>query len=75
MLQIFKAKCIVNFRKYRSIKKFRFGGVKIAKSNKIEKTEELIAGYQEAVVLRQTLQQMVLANLSKKSDMSGKLFW
>ena len=36
------------FRKYRNRKKFRFGGVKMAKSNKIGKTEELIAGYKEA---------------------------
>ena len=32
-------------------KEFRFGGVKMAKSNKIEKTEELIAEYQEAECL------------------------
>ena len=43
MPQIFKTKCILNFRKYRSRKKFRFGGVKIDKINKIVKTEELIA--------------------------------
>ena len=43
MPQIFKIKCILNFRKYRSRKKFRFGGVKLDKINKIEKTEELIA--------------------------------
>ena len=29
--QKFKAKCILNFRKYRSTKKFRFSGVKIGK--------------------------------------------
>ena len=29
-------------------KKFRFGKIKRAKSNKIGKPEELIAGYQEA---------------------------
>ena len=29
--QIFKTKCMLNFRKYRSRKKFRFGGVKIGK--------------------------------------------
>ena len=51
MLQIFKTKCIANFRKCRSRKKSRFGGVKMAKSNKIEKTEELIAEYQEAECL------------------------
>ena len=51
MPQNFKTKCIVNFRKYRSRKKKRFGGVKLRKSNKIEKTEELIAGYQEAECL------------------------
>ena len=32
-------------------KKFRFGRVKIAKSNKIRKTEGLIAEYQEAECL------------------------
>ena len=51
MPQMFKAKYIVNFRKYRSRKKVRFGGVKMAKSNKIEKTEELVAGYQEVECL------------------------
>ena len=48
MPQIFKIKCIANFGKYRNRKKSRSGGVKMAKSNKIGKTEELIAGYQEA---------------------------
>ena len=48
MSQTFKTKCIVNFRKHRSKKKFRFGGLKTTKSNKIEKNEELIAEYQEA---------------------------
>ena len=43
MPHIFKTICILNFRKYRSRKKFRFGGVKIDKINKIEKTEKLIA--------------------------------
>ena len=47
MPQMFKTKCIVNFPKYRSRKKVRFGGVKIAKSIKIEENEELIAGHQE----------------------------
>ena len=42
--QISKTKYIVNFRKYRKEKKFRFCGVKMTKSNKIEKTEELIGG-------------------------------
>ena len=32
MQQIFKTKCIAKFRKYRSRKKFRFGGVKMAKN-------------------------------------------
>ena len=31
MPQIFKTKCMLNFRKYRSRKKFRFGGVKNGK--------------------------------------------
>ena len=30
-VQMFKTKCILNFRKYRSGKKDRFGGVKIGK--------------------------------------------
>ena len=51
MPQIFKTECIVNFRKYRSRKKFRFGEVKSAKSNKILKTEKLVAEYQEAECL------------------------
>ena len=42
---------MVNFRKYKSKKKFRFRGLKMAKSNKIEKTEQLITGYQEAECL------------------------
>ena len=75
---------MVSFRKYKSIKKFRFGEVKMEKSNKTEKTEELIEGYQEAECLwnvlspsykDRNLQQMALINLSKKFDMSGKLFW
>ena len=45
MPQILKTKCIVNFRKHRSGKKFRFGGVKMGKSNEIE---ELVVGHQEA---------------------------
>ena len=51
MPQIFKTECIVNFRKYSSRKKFRFGEVKLAKSNKILKTEKLVAEYQEAECL------------------------
>ena len=47
MPQIFKTKFTVNLTKYRSRKKFRFGGIKMAKPNKIEKNEELVAGYQE----------------------------
>ena len=56
----------------------------MAKSNKIEKTEELIAGYQEAKCLwnvlppshkDRNLQQMALTNLSKMFDISGKIFW
>ena len=31
MSQIFKTKYILNFRKYRSKKKFRFSGVKVGK--------------------------------------------
>ena len=56
----------------------------MVKSNKIEKTEELIAKYQEAECLWNVLppsykdinlRQMALTNLSKKVDMSGKLYW
>ena len=56
----------------------------MAKTNKIQKTEELLAGYQEVECHRnvlfpsykdRNLQQMALTNLSKKFDMSGKLFW
>ena len=84
MVQIFKTKCIVNFRKYKDRKNVQIRWSKIAKTNKIQKTEELIAGYQEAEclwnVLSQSykdrnLRQMTLTNLSKKFDMSGKLFW
>ena len=51
MLQIFKIKYIVNFRKKEVEKKIRFSRVKIVKSNKTEKAEQLIAGYQEAKCL------------------------
>ena len=56
----------------------------MAKTNKIQKTEELIAGYQEAECLwnvlppsnkDRNLRQIALTNLSKTFDMSGKLFW
>ena len=47
MPQLFKRECVVNFRKYRHKKFFWLGGVKMAKSNKNEKTEELVAVYQE----------------------------
>ena len=55
----------------------------MAKSNKVVKTEELITGYQETECLwsvlsppykARKLRQMALTNLSKKFDMSGKLF-
>ena len=82
MLQIFKTKYISNFRKHRSRKKFRFAGLKMEKSNIIEKTEELMTGYKETKCLwnvlspsykDKKLRQMALTNLSKKFDMSGKL--
>ena len=82
MPQIFKTKYISNFRKNRSRKKFRFAGVKMKKSNIIEKTEELMTGYKETNCLwnvlslsykDKKLRQMALTNLSKKFDMSGKL--
>ena len=56
----------------------------MAKSNKIGKNEELIAGYQEAECLwnvlspshqDRKLRQMALTNVSKTFDMSDKLFW
>ena len=59
-------------------------GAKMAKTNKIGKTEELIAGYQEAKCLwnvlspsykDRNLRQMALTNLSEKFGTSGKLFW
>ena len=46
MPQIFKTKCMLNFRKYRSRKKVKiWWSKKLVKLNKIEKTEELIAQY------------------------------
>ena len=84
MPQIFKTKCIGNFRNTEVEKKFRFGAVKMAKSIKIEKPEELVAGYQEAECLwnvlppsykDRNLRQMALTNLSKMFDISGKIFW
>ena len=80
MPQILKTRCIVNFRE----KKFRLGEVKKAKSNKIEKNEELITGYQKAECIWNVLppshkdinlRQVALTNLSRKFDMSLKLFW
>ena len=56
----------------------------MAKSNKIEKTEELIAEYQEIECLwnvlslsykDRRLRQIALKNLSKKFDMSSKLYF
>ena len=65
MPQMFKAKYIVNFRKYRSRKKVRFDGVKMAKSNKIEKTEELVAGYQEVECLSSSYKDRNLRQIVK----------
>ena len=57
---------------------------KLVKLNKTEKTEELIAEYQEVESLwnvlspsckDRNLRQIVLTSLSKKFDISGKLFW
>ena len=57
---------------------------KLRKLNKIEKTEEMIAQYQEVECLwnlwpplnkDRNLRQMTLTNRSKKFDMSGKLIW
>ena len=56
----------------------------MAKSNKIETTEELVTGCQEVECLRNVfspsykdkkLRQVTLANLRKKVDLSGQLFW
>ena len=48
MLQIFNIKCILNLRIYiETGKKFRFGGVKMVKSNKVDKTEYPIGEYHE----------------------------
>ena len=84
MPQIFKTKCILNFRKYRSRKKVQiWWSKKLVTSNKIEKTEELIVKYWEVECLWNVLSpsykdrnlwQMVLRNLSKRFDLSGKLF-
>ena len=84
MQQIFKTKYIVNFRKYRSRKKGKIWLIKNGKIKKIEKTKELVAGSQEVECLWNMLspsykerkkQHMALINLSKKFDMSGKIFW
>ena len=74
MPQISKTKCIVNFRNikkqieiYRRRKKFWFGGIKMAKSNKIEKTEELILGYQEAECVVFVAQRQKLTAKTKEN--------
>ena len=49
MPQIFKTKCLANFRKYRSKKKvFIWWSKKRQNQIRLKKPEELIAGYQEA---------------------------
>ena len=74
---------MVNFRKYRSRKKVYIQWSKIAKSNIIEKTKELIAEYQDVECLwnvlspsyqEKKLRQVTSTNLNKKFDMLGKLF-
>ena len=80
MPQIFKTKYMVNSENIEAEKKFRFGGEKMAKSNKIEKTEELIARHQEAecvlsVVQRQKLTANGLNNLRKQFDMLARRFY
>ena len=70
MPQVFKTKCILNFRKYRSgKKKFRFGWVKIGKikSNKIEKTEELIAQYSIKVYESQYIAYLVTSGSKRET--------
>ena len=50
----------------------------MAKSNKIQKPEELSACLWNALSLSykdRNLRQMALTNLSKRFDMSGELFW
>ena len=66
MPQIFKTKYVVNFRKYRCRKKFRFGLVKMAKSNKIGETVELIAGYQEGECLWNVLSPLVVSFVKRQ---------
>ena len=75
MPQMFKTKCIVNFPKYRSRKKVRFGGVKIAKSIKIEENEELIAGHQEIECLWNVLSLPHNNRSLRKISRTPKLFW
>ena len=77
MPQIFETKCIVNFRNIEVEKRYWFGVVKIAKSNKIEKTEKMIAGYQEAecvvsIVQRQKLKANCLNKPKKKVSYVSK---
>ena len=71
----------MNFRKHRSRKKIRFSEVKMAKPIKTEKTEELIAGYQEVESLWNVLslsckdknvKQMALKNLTKMAFLKSK---
>ena len=52
MPQNFKTKCTVNFRKYKSRKKVQIFGVKMAKSNKIEKMKGLIKDIKKQNVSR-----------------------
>ena len=70
MPEVFKTKYILNFRKYRKVeKKFRFGWVKIGKikSNKIEKTEELIAQYSIKVYESQYIAYIVTSGSKRET--------
>ena len=70
MPEVFKTKYILNFRKCRKVeKKFRFGWVKIGKikSNKIEKTEELIAQYSIKVYESQYIAYIVTSGSKRET--------
>ena len=81
MPQFFKTTFIANSENIKLEKKI--GGVRIEQWNQIEKTEELVAGYQGAECLwnvlsplykNRNLWQLSPINLCKKFDRSGKLF-
>ena len=85
MPQIFENKICIKFQKMQKQKKsLDLMEQKLVKLNKTEKTEELIAQYEEVECLwnvlslsckDRNLPQMALTNPSKRFDVSGKLFW